>query len=289
MIQANPVTPAIGAELQGIDPGAPLREHEQQAVYRALLDHQVIFIRNSGVTPQTHLRFAQYFGDLDAPHPQYPHVAGYENIMLLESGPGAPPDTDSWHTDLTYKTEQPFASVLVARVVPPVGGDTLWASCYAAYDRLSEGMKLDLLQLSAVHDYGDFRNHFARDGGGMTAAQRLNESVASFGHAVRPLIGEHPVTGRKFLNYNEAFVNHIVGLSPRDSAALKNFLVAHVDRPEIQMRWRWRAGDLAMWDNRVTMHYAIADYMPQQRIMNRITLVRDRRQTGGAASQARRA
>ena len=153
----------------------------------------------------------------------------------------------------------------------------MWSSCYAAYERLPDGMKIDLEGLEAVHDLGDFRNSFTSELDGKSGAERLNESLARFGHNIRPLIGQHPVTGRKFLNFNEAFVTHIVGLTTNDANSLKTFLANHMNKPEDQVRWKWSNGDLAMWDNRVTMHYALADYLPQYRCMNRVTVVQDRR------------
>ena len=277
MLTVDQLTPSIGASITGIDFSQPVSTATYDALYQALLDHQVIFIRGAHINPKAHLEFAHSFGKLDEPHLHYPHVEGFENIVLLENDPSTPPDTNSWHTDLTFKAVQPFASVLIARHVPKCGGDTLWASCYAAYDRLSEGMKQDLELLEAIHDLGDFRNSFANEENGMTGVERLNDAVSRFGHQVRPLIGTHPVTGRKFLNFNEAFVSHIVGLTTNESNALRTFLANHMNRPEIQVRWRWQTGDLAMWDNRVTMHYAVADYLPEYRCMNRVTIVNDRR------------
>lgn len=278
MLTIEPISPAIGAELNGLDLSQGLPSEYQDAVYQALLEHQVIFVRNANMSSAAHLAFAQSFGELDAPHPLYPHVEGFENIVLLENDESTPPDTNSWHTDLTYKAEQPFASILIARQVPPVGGDTLWSSCYAAYDRLPDGMKKDLMQLSAVHDMGDFRNNFAQDSDGKTGVERLSEGMNLMGQNVRPLIDVHPVTGRYFLNFNEAFVNHIVDMTTNESNALKTYLANHMNKPEDQLRWRWSDGALAMWDNRVTMHYAVADYLPQFRSMNRITVIRDRRE-----------
>lgn len=269
-MHATKITPAIGAEITGVDQGAPLSEAVADALYQALLEHQVIFLRGADISPRAHMALAQSFGTLDAPHPFYPHVARFERIVKLENDSGAPPDTNSWHTDLTFKAVQPFASILVARVVPEVGGDTMWSSNYAAYERLPDGMKVDLEGLEAVHDMGDFRNSFSDKA-------KLDEAVARFGHMVRPLIGTHPVTGRRFLNFNEAFVTHILGLTASESNALRTWLAGHMNRPEDQMRWRWQAGDLAMWDNRCTMHYAVADYLPAYRCMNRITVVEDRR------------
>jgi taurine dioxygenase len=138
-------------------------------------------------------------------------------------------------------------------------------------------MKQDLEELKAVHDLGDFRNSFSTGVNEKSNADRLNEAVPRFGHNVQPLIGQHPVTGRKYLNFNEAFVSHIMGCTTNESNALRVFLANHMNKPEDQVRWRWNNGDLAMWDNRVTMHYAVADYLPQFRSMNRVTVVRDRR------------
>ncbi len=278
MMDVQKVTPAIGAELRGVDFSGTISAEQSEEIYQALLENLVIFIRQTDIDPPAHLSFARSFGEIDEPHPLYPHVEGFENIVKLENDSGAPPDTNSWHTDLTYKAEQPFASILVARHVPPVGGDTMWSSCYAAYERLPDGMKRDLAGLEAVHDMGDFRNSFAEGRNGQSGVQRLNDGMSRFGQNIRPLIGEHPVTGTKFLNFNEAFVIHIVGLTTNDASSLKTYLANHMNKPEDQVRWRWQAGDLAMWDNRCTMHYAVADYLPQYRCMNRITVVHDRRE-----------
>jgi taurine dioxygenase len=272
------VTPAIGAEISGVKFTKPVGPDVHEAIYQSLLEHLVIFFRGTDISPAMHLAFAKGFGNIDEPHPLYPHVDEFENIVLLENDSGAPPDTNSWHTDLTFKSEQPFASILVARHVPPVGGDTMWSSSYAAYDRLPDGMKRDLEGLKAIHDLGDFRNSFAETKNGKSGVERLNKSVARFGHNIKPLIDTHPVTGCKFLNFNEAFVTHIVGLTTNDANALKTFLSNHMNKPEDQLRWRWKPGDIAVWDNRVTMHYAVADYLPEYRCMNRITVVHDRRE-----------
>ena len=278
MLTIEKITPAIGAEISGVDFSSAISAELHEEIYQALMDNLVVFVRGTGIDPAAHLAFAQGFGELDEPHPLYPHVDGFENIVLLENDSGAPPDTNSWHTDLTYKSEQPFASILVARHVPPTGGDTMWSSCHAAYDRLPDGLRRDLEGLEAIHDMGDFRNSFSARRDGKSGVDRLNESVPRFGHAIRPLVGQHPITGRKFLNFNEAFVTHIVGMTTNESNALKTLLANHMNKPEDQMRWRWKTGDLAMWDNRVTMHYAVADYLPQYRCMNRVTVVHDRRE-----------
>ncbi len=276
-MKINKITPKIGAELTGVSFQKSFNNNMLDGIYQALIDNLVIIIRDTNITPKQHIEFAQSFGELDNPHPVYPNVDGYDRIVKLENDANNPPDTDAWHTDLTFKKEQPFASVLVARTVPKVGGDTLWSSCYSAYDRLPKGMKKDFEALKCIHDMGDFRNTFALDSDGKHGSERLDEGMARFGHNIRKLIGTHPVTGRKFLNFNESFVSHIVGLTMNDSNSLKTFLTNHMNKPEDQIRWRWKAGDLVMWDNRVTMHYAVADYLPEYRCMNRITVVNDKR------------
>lgn len=282
MLQIKGITPTIGAEVYDVDFSEPIPSGVSDRIYDALMKHLVLVFPKTNITPGAHLDFAARFGQLDEPHPLYPHVEGYENIVLLENDSGAPPDTNSWHTDLTFKPQQPFASVLVARDVPEIGGDTMWSSCYAAYDRLPDGMKRDLEGLEAIHDLGDFRNSFAETKDGIPGDIRLNESVARFGHTIRPIVGTHPATGSKFLNFNEAFVTHIAGLTTNEANALKTFLANHMNLPEDQMRWRWSQGDMVMWDNRVTMHYAIADYLPQYRCMNRVTVIRDSRVAGSS-------
>lgn len=279
MLGIKKITPALGGIIDGVDFSKPIDEQTHHLIYEALIEHQVIFFRGTDISPSAHLDFARSFGKIDVPHPIYPHVDGFENIVKLENNADTPPDTNSWHTDLTFKREQPFASILVARTVPEVGGDTLWASTSAAYARLPEKMKAYLSDLEAIHDMGDFRNDFSVGQDAEAATRKLNDAVGRFGHNIQPLIQQHPVSGHTYLNFNEAFVNHIIGLTTNESNALKTWLANHMNRPEIQMRWKWQAGDIAMWDNRITMHYAVADYLPAYRCMNRITVLSDGRET----------
>ncbi len=273
-LRIHPVTPVIGAEISGIHLGARLSEGVQDAIYQALLEHLVLFFRDQSLTPEAHLDFAAGFGEIDAPHPLYAHVPGHERIVQLANDAKNPPDTDGWHTDLTFRPEPPFASILLAREVPESGGDTLWANMYAAYEALPAGVKADLEGLTGVHDMGDFRNDFTR---GETSGERLTAAMQRFGCAIHPVVQRHPVTGRRFLYVNEGFTVHLVGLTARESRRLLAYLFDHIQRPEYQVRFRWRAGSLAMWDNRCTQHYAVADYLPAYRCMNRVTLVSDRR------------
>ncbi|MEO9876933.1 MAG: taurine dioxygenase [Anderseniella sp.] len=280
----SPLTTAIGAEISGVDlsgtPAAATFDH----IYQALIDHLVVFFRDQDITPQQHMAFAQSFGELDEPHPVYAHVPGFERIVMLANDASNPPDTDGWHTDLTFKPNPPFASILVARDVPSTGGDTIWSSMYAAYDALDDGMKAYLADKVAIHEMGDFRNSFTV---GETDTKRLNAAMQRFGSALHNVVQVHPVTGRKFLYVNEGFTQHIVGMTTRASNRLLAYLLDHIDRPEYQVRFKWRAESIAMWDNRCTQHYAVSDYMPNYRCMNRITVINDRRaQIAGKSAAA---
>lgn len=268
------LTPHIGAEISGIDLNDDLSERQLDALYQALIEHQVLFFRDQDITPEHHLAFAKSFGELDVPHPVYPNVDGHERIVKLEHDADHAPDTDCWHSDLTFMEEPPFTSILVGREVPDVGGDTLWANMVAAYDALPEEMKTLLEPLRAIHDLGTFRNDFSV---GEATSERLLEGMQNFGATIHDVVKTHPVTGKKFLYVNEGFTVHIVGKTPMDSRNLLAYLYDHLSRPEFQVRFKWRNNSMAMWDNRCTQHYAVADYLPHYRCMNRVTVVNDRR------------
>jgi taurine dioxygenase len=273
----DPLTPAIGAEISGLDLSKPLDAETLDAVYQALLDHQVIFFRDQDLPPTAHLAFAESFGEIDKPHPVYPNAEGHAKVMLLKHGPDHKPDTNEWHTDLTFYEEPPFASILYAVEVPASGGDTLWANMVAAYDALPPEIKSHVDGLEAIHDMGDFRNDFLAAGG----LEELNRAMARQGSAVHPVAPRHPVTGRRCLFVNHPFTRLITTMNLRESDRLLRYLFDHIAQPEFQVRFRWRPGSLAMWDNRVTQHYAVDDYRPQGRTMHRVTVVKDRRAREG--------
>ncbi|MFP6729470.1 MAG: TauD/TfdA family dioxygenase [Alphaproteobacteria bacterium] len=275
-LKAYGLTPTIGAELTGLDFSEPLSQANYDAVYDALIEHQVIFFRDQHLTPEAHLNFVKSFGEPEPPHPVYPHVEGYAQVMLLENGPENPPDTDVWHTDVTFRADPPFASILYSRVIPPVGGDTLWTNLTAAYVALPDGIKADIAELRAVHDLSDFRNNFTvgePDG----AATRLNEAHQRFGSAIHPLVKHHPVTDNPILFVNPGFTVHVVGMTSAASRRLLSYLFDHMNQPEFQVRFKWTENTIAMWDNRCTMHFAIGDYLPHRRKMHRVTVINDRR------------
>ena len=273
MLTIEKITGAIGAEISGVSLNNDLTTEVCNEIYEALIDNQVIFFRNQNITPEVHIQLAESFGEPEPPHPVYPHVEGYENIVLLKSGGGDVPDTNDWHKDMTFKTNPPFTSILHAVNIPKVGGDTLWSSTSAAYDNLSDGWKDQLEGLEAMHDIGTFRNDFYKKGG----IEAVNNALKDTGSAVHRIIDTHPVSGLKYLNVNQSFTRHIVGMIQGESDRILHYLYQHMAKPEFQVRFRWRNNSIAIWDNRITHHYAICDYLPNIRHMQRVTVLNDKR------------
>ena len=273
MFKAEPLTPSIGALISGISLNN-LSKGDVEQLYHALIKHQVIFFRNQELSPESHMNLAESLGEIDPGHPVYPHVEDYQSIVLLKNDANNKPDTNDWHKDLTFKSNPPFASILHGIKVPNVGGDTLWASMSAAYDQLSEGWKNQLENLEAIHDMGTFRNDYYKEGG----VDSVNSALKNVGSAVHKVIETHPVSGLKYLNVNQAFTRNIVNESQGPSDQILQFLFQHINKPEFQVRFHWEDNSVAIWDNRITQHYAICDYLPELRHMQRITVINDKRE-----------
>ena len=273
-LKIESLTAAIGAEVHDIQLAGDLDPVVLDAIYDAVIEHQVLFFRDQGFTPAAQLQFATTFGALAEPHPVYPHVEGYDQVVLLENDGDRSPDTDDWHTDLSFQQAPPFLSILYAKQVPEVGGDTLWSSMYAAFDALPPELQQLTSRLSAVHDMGAFRNDFL---GVAQDVAAMVDGLAKGGSAVHPIAPEHPVTRRRLLFVNRSFTQHIVGMLKSESDRLLQYLFAHIDNPGFQVRFRWQNNSLAMWDNRCTQHFAVADYLPAYRCMHRVIVNSDRR------------
>ena len=269
-----PITPTIGAEISGVDLAQPLTQDMEDQIYDALMQHLVLFFRDQNLSPQAQYDFATSFGAPVDPHPVYPHLPGFDRIVLLENDGDRPPDTDSWHTDLTFNRNPPFMSVLHAIAVPETGGDTLWANMYAAYDTLPADVQTLVSKSSAVHDMGTFRNDYLGEEADVDA---LNEAMTKVGSAVHPMAPVHPVTGKRLLFVNRSFTQLVIGVNKAASDRLLQYLFGHIESPNLQMRFRWRNGSVAIWDNRTTQHFAVADYLPAYRRMHRVIIKTDRR------------
>ena len=273
-MKIKPVTAAIGAEVHDVVLSGKLESSVLDEIYDALSEHLVLFFRDQDLSAEDQFEFAKTFGEPAQPHPVYPHLPGFDRVVLLENDGDRPPDTDDWHSDLTFQPDPPFMSILHAREIPETGGDTLWANMYRAFDTLPVEIQQLCSRLHAVHDMGAFRDSFL---GENHDTEALNAGMVKFGCAVHPIAPKHPVTGKQLLFVNRSFTQHIMGMLKAESDRLLEYLFSHIDTPNNQVRFRWSKGAVAMWDNRCTQHFAVADYLPNYRRMHRVIVDTDRR------------
>ena len=271
MITVSPLAGAIGAEISGVDLSR-LDDVVVKAIREAWLEHQVVFFRDQPLTPDAFLEFARSVGEL-AHYPFLPGIDGYPEIIAVTKLPHEQINFGGiWHSDTAYLDEPPMATTLLAREVPSAGGDTLFASQYAAYDALSPAMQelLDPLRAvnsSALADVSRTREDRRREHDG---------GEPPLFEAVHPVVRTHPETGRKALYVNVAHTARFDGMTEDESRGLLQFLFAHQVRPEFTCRFHWEIGSLALWDNRCVQHNPINDYHGAKRVMHRITLQGDR-------------
>lgn len=272
-LTVTPLSTALGAQISGVDISQPLKPEQRNAIEQALLDYSVLFFRDQPITPQQQARFAANFGDLHI-HPIYPNVPEQPEVLILDTAVTDVRDNAVWHTDVTFLPTPALGAVLSAKLLPAFGGDTLWASGIAAYEALSEPLKRLLDGLTATHD---FTKSFPLERFGNTAEDlvRWEATRKKNPPLSHPVVRTHPVSGRKSLFVSDGFTTRINELEPAESEAILKLLFAHATRPEFTIRWRWQAGDVAFWDNRVTQHYATDDYRPAHRIMHRATIQGD--------------
>lgn len=272
-IEVRPIAGAIGAEIFGADLGSELDAEIVAAIRRAWLDHCVIFFRDQDLPPAHFLTFAKRFGTVI----EYPFIKGLEEfpeiipVMKLEHE-----KTNFggiWHSDTAYLEAPPMGTMLVAREVPPYGGDTMFANMYLAYEALSDGMKKLLDGLIAI-------NTSAKADVSRTREDRVKDSMRA--DAKKEYVGEHPVvrthpeTGRKALYLNAGHTLRFKDMSVDESTPLLDYLFRHQVRPEFTCRFSWRAGSMAFWDNRCALHNPVNDYHGYRRVMHRITLAGDK-------------
>jgi len=272
-IRFERLSPSLGAIVHGLDLAADLPEAAISAIQSGLEAHQVLFFRNQNLTPIQQRDFARRFGELHI-HPVYPGDAAVPEIMVLEYDENLRGHQNNWHTDVTFIETPPFGSVLFAEDIPPTGGDTIWASTYAAFEALSPTLQHFLSGLQAVHDFAkNFTPDRFRTYG---VDNRLAETYNKHKPVSHPVVRTNPLTGRRGLFVNRSFTSHIEGLERAESDAILAFLYTHLETPEFQVRWRWETGAVAFWDNRFTQHYALSDYFPHHRRVRRATILGDR-------------
>ena len=266
-LDVRPMTPAIGAEILGIDLGAPDIAASIPAIRAALLQHGVLFFRDQELTQEQHIAFARHFGELEI-HPATPKDQANPEVLRIEHGPKSRGRENNWHSDVTWRERPSLGSILLAREVPDCGGDTLFANMHLAYERLSDQMKRFCEGLTAVHDISRV---FAKRLG--KSPEELHEQYPPMRH---PVIRTHPETGERAIYVNTGFTSHIEGLSKEESNWLLDHLYKTAWDVEIQCRFRWRPGSVAFWDNRVCQHLAVSDYFPARRVMERVTIAGDK-------------
>jgi taurine dioxygenase len=267
-----PLSPTIGAEVSGIDLRTPLDAAAVTTLRQGLLDWKVLFFRDQDITTEQHLDFARHFGPLEV-HPFAPHKEGYAEVLAISHGPGNKGRENAWHSDVTWRQEPSLGSVLRALEIPAVGGDTLFADMYAAYDGLTDDVKAKIEGRTAIHDFTLFRRGLRKAGKSEAEIEELNRKYPEAEH---PVVRTHPETGRKGIYVNVGFTLRIVGLEKDESDSLLRHLYAQASIPEYQCRFRWQKNSIAFWDNRSTQHYAASDYYPAVRRMERVTIVGDR-------------
>lgn len=268
----QPLTPMIGAQISGVDIGN-LTDTQFQQIRKAFLDHLVLFFHDQDISVQQHIAFGKRFGSLHI-HPANNDYSESNNLPDEILPIHADENThrvagDKWHSDVSCDAEPPAASILKLSVVPPNGGDTLFANMYEAYQALSEPMKKLLHGLTATHDGGpNYRDRAERAG--------IDMSHKVYPRNSHPIVRTHPESGKKALYVNIVFTQRIDGIPEDESKAILDYLYQHTTKAMFQCRFQWRANSIAMWDNRCAMHHAIWDYYPQVRSGHRVTVKGDR-------------
>ncbi len=267
----EPLTPCIGAVIEGADLGSA-DATMCKALQTALLKWKVLFFYDNDITTEQHVAFARQFGALEL-HPFLPPKPGHPEVSTITHDRDSKGDQNMWHSDVTWRAVPSMGSVLRALEVPTIGGDTLFADMGAAYDGLPHVLKAKIEGRTAVHELGYLRVMMRKQG--MSAAD-IEATHQKYPPVEHPMVRTHPETGRKTLYVNSAFTRRIAGMEPADSSALLNELCARAAIPEYQCRFRWRNNAIAFWDNRATQHYAVSDYWPMVRKMERVSIAGDR-------------
>ncbi len=265
--EVRPKSPTIGAEIIGVDLTA-LDDQTFADLHRALLEFKVLFVADSSLDPDSHAALGARWGELEY-HPFLTNRDDHPTVVRFEKGASFTGYENVWHSDVSWRAVPSLGSLLRAVEVPPTGGDTLWADMGAAYDCLPDEVKERIDGLDAVHDWVDTF-------GALMPDEEREVLRADFPPSVHPIVRTHPETGRKTLYVNAIFTLEIVGIDPVEGDRLLEYLCRQADFPEYQCRWTWTPGDLAIWDNRATQHYATSDYSPHRRVMERITVIGDR-------------
>lgn len=269
MLDVRPLTPALGAEIHGVDCAGPLDDEIIAAIRKVWLERLVVFFPNQHLDADQQVAFAARFGEVTEGHPVEPLIAERPELQPIDS---VKDRTNFWHTDITFMAEPAMASMLYSVVVPEFGGDTMWANTRAAYDALGAPLRRFCDAMTAFH-YSPYYAQIVADGGGNSWHGQKLEKLVPVEH---PVVRVHPETGLRNLFVNPGFTVGLRDMPGPQSSAVLRLLYEHMTAPEFLVRYRWSPGTLACWDNRATMHYGIYDYGDERRIMHRVILRGDR-------------
>ena len=269
-ISARPFAPNLGAEVYGVDLSMPISEDQFLDIYKAFLDHQVLFFKDQKeIPPARHIAFGKRFGELHL-HPAAPTMKGHPEIFEIHANKNSKvANGEFWHSDVSCDEEPPLGTMLQIHIAPACGGDTMFSDMYSAYNGLSEPIKKLIDGLTATHE----SEHLYR---GRYVDRGINDKDTIFPQAIHPIIRTHPETGKKALFVNRTFTTRINELTPSESDRILDLLFDHAEHIDHQIRFRWSINDMAFWDNRCCMHRAIWDYWPEERKGRRVTIKGDR-------------
>ncbi len=272
MVEIIRCQPTIGAEITGIDLSKKIPESEFNLIYSALLEHKVVYFRNQQMTAEQQIRFGEQFGSLET-NPFRPQGEGKPELQIVKNNKENPVfSTDVWHSDLTFRTKPTKLTILRCIEIPTYGGDTMWADMCDAYNGLSESVRNFIIGLSAIHDFKNFRVLYKDN---PDKQEELLQMEKMFPNPVHPVIITHPETLQRVIFVNRQFTLRIKGLSDDESRSVLELLYAQASIPEYQFRLKWQPGTVAIWDNRSCQHYAVNDYYPNNRHMERVAVSGD--------------
>lgn len=254
-LKVRRLQPLIGAELDGVDLRQPLSAADRDAIYAAILEHRVVFFCGQDISRQQQIGFARSFGDLEI-HPFHTDPDYPEILQIAADGKRAR-GADIWHSDHSYEQYPPSITTLRAVTVPSLGGDTVFSNAVAAYDGLPDEVKSRIEHLTAVHSAG----HGHRQRSENLATFDVMAVNALYPPRSQPVVRIHPDTGERILNVNVAYTSHVEGVDAAESRELLHCLTDQIKRPEYQLRWAWRPGSMAVWDNRAVQEYDLTDHL----------------------------